>query len=203
MKPILEVNKHFSNDFSQKKNCVWIPFCESSVGAFHGRKDGYVRMDGERNYLSITPRTSAGLSPTCNLNITETATSGTFRLSYKGEYTNLMNYNTSANGIKSELENLKNFRDIAGVPLTCTITGSFDSGTTIAFSFDQKFKTSDFPQIHTEDLQGASGIVTPLTFVTEAGAKGFTSGQYDVSIYAYVHSKLMNDTSGRLMITTE
>ena len=98
---------------------------------------------------------------------------------------------------------MKNFRESPGLPLTCTVTGTFDTGTTIAFSFDQKFKTSDFPQIHTEDLQGASGIVTPLTFVKEAGAKGFTSGQYDISLYAYVYSKLMNDTSGRLMITTE
>jgi hypothetical protein len=194
--------KHFNNDFSQKKNCVWIPFCESSVGAFHGKKDGYVRMNGERNYLAITPRNTSGVSPEVDFQVNEVAISGSFRVSFRGELSDSIPWDVTNTELKDSLEIMSTFRDNP-VPLTVTVVGSPSTTTSTVITFDQQINEDlNSFEIIPEGLSGVSGLITATPLVT-IGKAGFTSGLYDISLYAYVHSKLLKDTDGRLLVTTE
>lgn len=194
--------QHFNNDFSQRRNCVWIPFCESSVSAFHGKKDGYIRMDGERNYLAITPRNTAGVSPTIDFQVNEVATSGSFRVSFRGELSDSIPWDVTNTDLKDILEVMSAFKD-SPVPLTVTVVGSPSTTTSTTITFDQKVDEDlvSFGIVQ-ETLAGVSGLITATALVSP-GVAGFISGAYDISLYAYVHSKLMKDTEGRLMVTTE
>ena len=54
-----------------------------------------------------------------------------------------------------------------------------------------------------EGLAGATGSISGSSGLVTRGSSGFDSGQFDISLYAYVHSKLHKDTKGRLAIETE
>ena len=88
-------------------------------------------------------------------------------------------------------------------PLTVTVSGTFNAGTSVTFTFDQKIDLlGDELVFKNEGIKG----VNPLfgtTIVDVQGESGFTSGQYDISLYAYVHSKIHSDTEGRLVTETE
>ncbi len=59
---------HFENDYNKKKNFYLMPFGTSMKSAYHGVVDGYVKMNGERNYIAITP-SEEGVKRKFNINL--------------------------------------------------------------------------------------------------------------------------------------
>ena len=87
--------------------------------------------------------------------------------------------------------------------MTVTVSGTFDSSTTVTFTFDQKVDLlGDELVFESEGIAGVNPI-HGTTYVSVHGESGFSSGQYDISLYAYVHSKVHSDTQGRLVTETE
>jgi len=197
---------HYGNDYSQKKNFYWIPFTSDSRGSFAGKVDGYQKMDGDRNFLAIKPATT-GTKPVCFLRIPEQATAGSFKIRFKNSLTASIPYNATLASIQSNVNSMFDIFNATPNPLSVVVSGtqfSDNSGTDMIFSFDQYVDLEDNLFIlEPEGLEGASGAISVQTGLTQRGISGFDSGQFDISLYAYVHSKLHKDTKGRLAIETE
>ena len=149
---------HYNNDFSQHKHFYWIPFGGSSRGAFAGQVDGIFPMRGERNFLAVTPA-SAGVAPVQTINTSESSTSGWFRLSFRGEMTYPINHSATEAQIKTAFENLRTVKYASPEPLSVSVTGTFDAGTSVVITFDQQVDLAgDVIHFHSEGIAGVAPI---------------------------------------------
>ena len=159
-------------------------------------------MRGERNFLAVTPA-SAGVAPAQTINTSEASTSGWFRLSFRGEMTYPINHNATEVQIKTAFENLRTVKYASPEPLSVTVTGTFDAGTSVVFTFGQQVELGgDTIEFHNEGIAGVASI-QGTTIRSARGKSGFQSGQFDISLYAMVNNKVYQSTDGRLSVQTE
>lgn len=150
---------HFSNDYNQKKNFYFMPFGGSMKSAFHGVVDGYVKMMGERNYISIRPAEvgvkrvftltaqalplqdsvdplfDANLLPSLSLGA-DYRPRGWIRLGFGGYTTGRILLNqepTLTSYITGELLKLPSFKNWHGTRLTCTTTAPTADWTKVGY----------------------------------------------------------------------
>ena len=62
-------NGHISTDFNSYKNPILIPFCKNVVNSYHGVKDSFLPLRGQRHYVSITPKNSSWANGTYDVRI--------------------------------------------------------------------------------------------------------------------------------------
>lgn len=193
---------HFSNDYNQQKHFYWLPFTDNTVASFAGKQGGYLQMDGDRNYLALTP-SQGGVQEVQTINTTEIATSGWFRLRFQDEITYPLPYNATESDIKTALELMRGVRFHNPNPLTITVVGTLDTGTSLQFTFGQ-YENLQGKQIQmvSESLAGVNPI-KGTEIITTQGKSGFFTGTYDISLYAMVQSKVFQDTAGRLTVEQE
>lgn len=191
---------HHSSDFAQNRAFYRIPFCADVVSAFKGVRDGFIELSDEKYYLSIMP-SAAGVAPIITATPSGTATSGAFRLSFDGQFTSVIAYNETAANIKIALEALSSFRNsFVGTPLTVTVSGPLTASAT--FTFGQSFNLQGrMINVHSEGMFiGATPLTVNIpTAETTVGQAGFTTGTYDISIYAGVH-KALHYSSGNIAV---
>lgn len=183
--------EHCNSDFN-KRNMYVIPFCRSVKEALKGQKSGYFPFDGsQQNVLHITPA-SAGVSQVQTITQSEAPTGGYFKLSFKGDVTDSLVYNATVGAVKTALEALPSFKNYPGKPLTVTLSAQLSAGATPTLTFDSTaIPPTDLVQVIAENsFAGAGGAVNTATVISTEGKQGWTTGTYDLRVYAPVYQRI-------------
>ena len=101
------------------------------------------------------------------------------------------------------MEGLRTTKFASPNPLTFTAVGTADAGTSIAITCGQSVSLEgDLIQLHSEGLAGVANI-QGTTAITTQGKSGFTTGSYDITLYALVNNKVLQSPNGVLMVETK
>ena len=155
-------------------------------------------------HLSIKP-SGAGSSPVCTVTSSSIPDFGFFRVEFRGDKTPLLPFNQTDALIKAAIEALPSVRNYNGRRLTVTVDNQLAVTGILTITVDQpvQFTAQDkFEVVQSSMSTGGVQLLTDdySTVLTAPGSDGFTSGSYDVSVYALVY-KSLHSYNGKL--TTE
>jgi hypothetical protein len=158
--------------------------------------DGVVNLDSSGHKVQIKP-SAAGVAAIQSVDKVGVGAADVeyYKLVFRGCMTRSLAYNASVGDIKTELEGLRSFRNYEGQALTVTASGVMADG--ITFTFPSGIDVQDSVYVISEGVNVAgvelvfdtSVCVSDDSNVTR-GKSGFTSGQYDVSVYALVYKSV-------------
>jgi hypothetical protein len=194
------MSKHFPGSLAKYKNVYLIPFCHNAMKAFT-HTDGYMYFHGENYNLSLT-FPAAGTSEVQTITLTNPANDGGYyQLAYKGYITDSLAYNANAAAIKAALEALPSIIDDG---LTVTASGAATATFTLTFSPAKQVAYSNghnanLVKIIPTSLNDGGVFEIGATTVTTVGAAGFTTGTYQLDLYAFVYRDFFCD-GGRVKI---
>lgn len=184
-----EYINHFGNSFGKYKSIYFIPLCECTMAAYKGQANGWLELPPGHSYsLNITPG-AALTQEVQTITCTQTNTAGAYRVSFRGEFTNPLAYNATAATIQTAVNGLRNcLRDniviTASGPLSATATFTVGTGCGIGTL------SPDLFQVVSSSLNASGTYDTPTTTITTQCNGGFTTGSYDITIYAYKYRVL-------------
>lgn len=175
-----------SSDFNGR-NMYLIPFCRNAMASLKGHKNGYFRFDGSKqNVLHITPG-PAGTACVQRVTVNAAMSAGSYKLSFRGELTDSLAYDATTAAIKAALEALNSFQNYDGKPLTVTVGSTLAATTTTDFTFDASAVPPNNDLIQVVLDSTAAGATESSTALQTTGKQGWTTGSYDVRVYAGVY----------------
>lgn len=187
-------SKHFSSDVSDKIPFYFIPFCENMSRALLGERNGFRKFNKDDKYLLYITPSGAGTAEVVTVDLpTGPNDAGYYALSLDGKVTNELVYNTSAANIKAALEGLDGspFKEENGF----TVTASDTAATDFTLTFSARANKLQGPpskrfgvvKLLSTSLNDGGVACFASSSVTTAGKRGFTTGSYVVSVYAFMH----------------
>eukprot|EP01130_Rhizamoeba_saxonica_P011732 TRINITY_DN4879_c0_g1_i5.p1 TRINITY_DN4879_c0_g1~~TRINITY_DN4879_c0_g1_i5.p1 ORF type:complete len:496 (-),score=-2.84 TRINITY_DN4879_c0_g1_i5:862-2298(-) len=203
----LELQKMLYPDQYQDKqpeylNAYRYPFSLSARSAVeHGLKGGYHPFSGDERIRFTTPAAEVDEVQTITNDSGLTFDGGFYRLSYNGEFTDSLEWNTSNANIGAALNALPSFKDYDG---TVAVTGSLS--TALVFTFGGNFAGKPINKNITlvnESLDDG-GATTDVSFshaLTAKGVYGFpASASYIVTIWGSKHVVMRVDKNGQVQV---
>lgn len=192
------------SDFNNWRSVYFLPFCENMRQALAGVKNGFMEFNPNQTYrLAVVP----GAAPTSEIHTLNCANAandgGYYRLSVNGHLTAPLLFNANAAAIKNALEALPPFIQAKDGPCTVTSSGSLETDCTITFSTsDRPLPSSHLVQVISESLNDGGVAEYVSSSVSTKGVNGFTTGSYDVKIYAFMHREV-HYHNGRISVSDE
>ena len=190
--------KYSPSDFTAWRSCYIIPFCDNPVNALMtGSISGFVEFDKTRKYLNITPG-AAAVSEVQTLDVSATPTSGNYNLCFKGEITDSLAFNANAASIKAALENLEWFKRNN---VTVTASAALSTGDiTLTFTDPNGALDGELVKCLPIALENSTIPVTVSTARSTVGRRGFTTGTYYITVYAWVYRSVLQN--GNALVST-
>jgi hypothetical protein len=189
--------QHFTTDFNVK-NAIYLPFTEDTKRAYKGVVDGFIKMDGSGMKLVITPG-SQGIDSVQVFvkNGGAVPTAGYFRVVFKGERSDVLDYDSTTASIKVAVEKMGTVKNYPGGPLTVTVDSTFDVGTGVVKFSCLKREVCDKFEIESSMFENPADASSQKQYTTHMtkrahpdavlGEDGFSSGVYDLECYALVY----------------
>lgn len=176
---------HFNSGYPNFAYVYFIPFCNSASDALRGRMRGYLDLNSEK-MLEITPDASA-TDEKHSITLSGTPASGSYYFSYKGDITDELTYNTSTANMAVALNALPFFKQYG---LTCSASATMvgtSTVITISGNHVDKLDGSVIKVINNTLITSAPANITVSSARQTVGRRGFTTGTYRVSTYAWVY----------------
>lgn len=187
----------YTSAMNYKNYFYELNFADSTKQAAQGHLSGCLEFKGQKYYLALTP-SSAGTQEVQTLTCSATPDAGRYVLEYLGYKTDGLAFNANAAAIKAALEALPPLRDALNGATTVTVSGAITTNPTITFSNAFDNPNGDLVYV-ISNLEASGAQLTANTAMTTRGKMGFTSGTYDVFVYAHNYNDLIQTTSGDLI----
>lgn len=184
------VQDFLPSHLTQAANVYVITWAKDVKAALMGVMDGYRDWNEATDQLSITPSSTAATVEVQTVTPTGTAASGYYRLSFLGEVTDPLAFNTTAANMQVAFDALESVRTYPG-GLYVTISGPATAAFTITFSRAATFalpsaRTFPMVQLISESLETVvPAAVSATTTRTTVGNDGWTNGSYYVDIRGF------------------
>jgi hypothetical protein len=191
---------HFSTDYNTLKNAYYIPLTDNTKQAYHGVVNGLVDLNSSGHKLQITPG-GAGSDCVQRIVAPNTPVAGRLKFSFKGEESSSLPFNATVPQISAAIDNIETVRNYPGGALSSTSDTTFSANANTNISFAGR-RVMETLYVRTEGLvdSGANALSQDTVRDVRWGKDGFTSGTYDVDVYAMVY-QTHHSKAGK--ITTE
>ena len=125
-------------------------------------------------------------------------TGGTFRFKWFGEFSSALNYTATAAAMKAAIEAMTASKEYPGGPVTVTCSAAFNAGASFTITFAD---ARNYPRIQVagDSLTTAADKWSADTIVTTNAVRGWTSGTYDVMLYAFRYQTIKHE-NGKLSV---
>lgn len=188
-----EFNRHFPSMFNMYNRTYWIPFCESMGKAFAGMNTGYLEFkNGATNYLNIIPNSAVQTGEVHTITLSGTVASGQYCFSYRGAVTDQLAYNANTTSMNSALNALPFFIN-SGLSCACSAAATASFTVTITGQNLHLLDGEIVKVIPNNMATSAPAMVTATSARTTIGVRGFTTGSYSITIYAWMYASMVQN----------
>jgi len=208
-----EQTDSFANKaFTDNRRWYLISFCNNAKQSLAGMENGYLRLDGSKYTLAVTPDVAKiDTVQTITLASAAVNTQGAYLLSFRGNTTNSLAFNASAATIQTALNNLPEFKSYSGGPLTATVSAAFSASAAPSITLNAKGASPPnldgdlitFNNINSATSTTAASVDSATTTVSTNGVAGWTTGSsYIVDIYGY-KQRWMTECEGNIQLVDD
>lgn len=185
-----EFPHHFNSNFTSHQYIYYMPFCDNGSLAMKGVVNGWMDLVESVKNLAITPDSSANVAEVQTVTMSGTSASGSYFFSFKGFNSDPLAYNANTTSMNTAINAMKIFADNG---LTCACSAAATSSFTITISGERiHLLDGDTVKLVPIVLEtSAPAVVTATSSRTTVGRRGWTTGSYKITVYAYCYSSVI------------
>lgn len=195
--------------FADSRRWYLLSFCSNAKQALAGIESGYLRLDGSKHLLSLTPDAAkVDTVQTITLTSATVQSQGAFILQFKGCQTIPLAYNASAATIQNALNALPTFKNYPGGPLTATVSAAFSASAAptitlknnVGVAPNEDINLITFDNINSATSTTAASVDSAATTVSTYGTAGWVNGSsYIIDVYGY-KQRWMTEYQGNITV---
>ena len=159
------------------------------TAALQGQICNYLQFNNSINYLNITPDSNAPASEVHTITTNGTSDSGMYQFDFKGWVSDTIAYNATTAQTNAALNASDSWFARNNLSCACSAqaTGSFTITISAVANSNGNIERldGDLIRVIPNDMYTGSALVTFVSTRTTIGRRGFTTGTYSITAYAW------------------